>query len=80
MFEISVEKEVKTFLKNLVWLKNYHNLSNEKMAEILEISIEMWDEVEIEKIPTSLTVDVFYRIKEYFDVNPTDMIYKSFTE
>lgn len=80
MFDISVEKELNTFLKNLVWLKNYHNLSNEKMAEILEISIEIWDEVEIEKIPTSLTVDIFYRIKDYFDISPTDIIYKSSTE
>lgn len=27
---------------------------------MLEISVEMWEEVELEKIPTSLTVGIFY--------------------
>lgn len=78
MNNISVEKEMKNFLHNLLWLKNHYNFSKEKMAEILGISVEIWEEVELEKIPTSLTGDVFYKIKENFDINPSDMIYKKF--
>lgn len=78
MNNISVEKEMKNFLHNLLWLKNHYNFSKEKMAEILGISVEIWEEVELEKIPTNLTGDVFYKIKENFDINPSDMIYKKF--
>lgn len=80
MNEFSVEEEMRTFIHNLVWLKNHNGFSKEKMAEILEISIEIWEKVENEKIPTSLTGEVFYIIKEYFDINPSDMIYKNLSD
>lgn len=80
MNNISVEKEMKFFLHNLLWLKNHYNFSKEKMAEILGISVKLWEEVELEKIPTSLTGDVFYKIKEFFDINPSDLINKRFEE
>lgn len=65
---------MKTFLHNLVWLKNHYNFSKEKMAEMLEISVEIWEEVEMGKLSTKLTGDVFCKIKENFDINPSDMI------
>lgn len=80
MCNISVEKEMKTFLHNLVWLKNHYNLSKEKMAEMLEISVEIWEEVEVGRIPTNLTGEIFYKIKDNFDINPSDIIYKKFEE
>lgn len=80
MNEISVEEEIKNFLHNLVWLKNHYGFSKEKMAEILEISIEIWEEVEKGKIPTSLTGEVLYIIKENFDIHPSDMIYKNLSD
>lgn len=74
MNNISIEKEMKTFLHNLLWLKNNYNYSKENMAEILGISVEIWEEVELKKIPANLTGDVFYKIKENFDINPLVLI------
>lgn len=80
MNDISIEKEMRNFLHNLLWLKDRYEFSEEKMAEILGISVELWEEVELEKIPTSLRGDVFYKIKEFFDINPSDLINKKFEE
>ena len=80
MCDISTEKEMKIFLCNLVWLKEHYNLSNEKMAEMLGINVEIWKQVESGKIPTNLTVEVFYKIKENFNISPTDIIYKKLSE
>ncbi|MBE6804746.1 MAG: helix-turn-helix transcriptional regulator [Ruminococcaceae bacterium] len=80
MSNISVEKEMKTFLCNLAWLKKHYNLSDEEIAEKLGINVEIWQEVESRKIPTNLTVDIFYKIKDNFNISPADMIYKDFTE
>lgn len=80
MSDISIKKEMKNFLHNLLWLKNHYSFSKEKMAEILGISVEVWEEVELEKTPTKLTGDVFYKIKAFFDINPSDLINKKFEE
>ncbi len=80
MYNISVEKEMETFLNNLVWLKNHYNFTKEKMAEMLEISVEIWEEVEIRRIATNLTGNIFYKIKDNFDIYPSDIIYKKFEE
>lgn len=78
MQDFSIEKEIRIFLHNLVWLKQHYGYTKQEMAEILDISEELWEEVEKIKIPTRLTGEVFYRIKEHFDITPSDMLYKEF--
>ena len=78
MEKISIKKEVKSLLHNLVWLRNHYNLSKEDMARILRIDMEMWENIECGKLPRGLSVEVFYIIKEQFHINPSDLLYKMF--
>ena len=76
MQEISVENEMRVFLHNLLWLKNHYGYTKQEIAKMLEISEDIWEEVENMKNPTRITPEVFYKIKEHFDINPSDMIYR----
>lgn len=58
------------FVNNIVWLREHHNLSEKRMAEILEIDIELLREVEKGNGADDLSVDVVYKIYELFDVAP----------
>lgn len=60
----------RNFVNNIVWLREYHNLSEERMAEILEIDVQLLKKVEKGNSADALSVDVVYKIYEFFDIAP----------
>lgn len=61
------------FVYNIVWLRKHHNFSEERMAEIMEIDVELLREVEQGDGADILSVDVVYKIYEYFDIAPNKL-------
>ncbi len=61
------------FVNNIVWLREYHNLSEERMAEILEIDVKLLKKVEKGNGADVLSVDVVYKIYEFFDIAPNKL-------
>lgn len=72
----SYDKEIKTLLHNLIWLRKDNNFSKEDIAQLLKISVKDWEEIEKIKLPKSLTVEIFYIIFEELGIYPSDLIYK----
>ena len=58
------------FVHNIVWLRKHHNLSEERMAEILDIDIELLRKVEKGDGADDLSVAIVYKIYEFFDIAP----------
>ena len=53
------------FVQNIVWLRKHHNVSEERMAEIMEIDVELLKEVEQGNGADILSVDVVYKIYDF---------------
>lgn len=62
------------FSHNMKWLRNHHKYSKERMAETLDITVEMVDEIENGYIPDLLNVQVFFKIHKAFSIKPKDMV------
>ncbi|MBR5247240.1 MAG: hypothetical protein IKV25_07720 [Clostridia bacterium] len=76
MKQNSYDKEIETMLHNLIWLKRDNNFSKEEIANLLEINVADWEQIEKSVLPKNLTVNVFYIILENFGIHPSDLIYK----
>lgn len=68
------------FVHNIVWLREHHNLSEERMAEILDIDVELLREVEKGNGANYLSVDIVYKIYDFFGVVPERMFSEIFNE
>ena len=62
------------FSHNMKWLRNHYKYSKERMAETLDITVEMIDEIENGSIPDSLTVQIFFKIHKHFSIKPKDIV------
>lgn len=63
----------KNFVNNIVWLRKHHNLSEERMAEIMEIDVELLKKVEKGNGGDELSVDVVYKIYDFFGIAPNKL-------
>ena len=66
------------FVHNIVWLRKSNNFSEEKMAEILGISVEMLKQTELGNGADILCADVFYEIYDFFGIRPNAMLCSRF--
>ena len=60
----------KKFVNNVMWLRNYYQFSEDKMAEIMGINIDLLREVEKGNGKDALSVEVVYKICGFFNVSP----------
>ncbi len=58
------------FVHNIKWLRYRYDLSEEKMADIMEICVPLLQEVEKGCMADILCVDVVYKIYDFFGVKP----------
>lgn len=65
---------LKNFCRNVTALRSYHHLSEEAMAEILEISVECLRQVESGVVSSEVTTDALIHIYERFAISPTKFL------
>jgi transcriptional regulator with XRE-family HTH domain len=70
------DKEIKTFLKNIIWLRKNHGISKKEMSKILHISIVTINKIESGILPLKLSANIIWRIKLHFGVSPSDQFLK----
>lgn len=68
------EKCWENFVHNVKWLRNHYEFSEEKMAEIMGISIELLRELEKGNKADVLSVEVVYKIHNFFGVLPNVLL------
>lgn len=66
------------FVHNIIWLRKHHNISEERMAEIMEIDVALLKKVEQGDGADILSVDVVYKIYEFFDISPNKLFWRKF--
>lgn len=74
-----LEKEYAVLLNNIIWLRTHYEFSKEKMAEIMDISIDMMNEIENHKVPEDLTVEAILNMHKFFRIEPQDLLGKDLT-
>lgn len=70
----SIEKEYEIFLHNVVWIRNHYEFSKEKMAKIINITVDMLNQIEQGILPDDLTVEAILKIGKYFRIKPVDLL------
>lgn len=68
------------FVYNIVWLRKHYELSEEKMAEIMEISVDLLKQIELGQGADELSVEVIYKIYDFFGVFPNILMGKKLGE
>ena len=71
-----LEADIEQFLKNIVYLRKCHNLSKNKMAQILGIGIGSYNKLEQGIFPERLTVEVIFNMTDYFKIPPARLFQK----
>lgn len=59
----------KNFAHNVKWLREHYEFSEERMAEILGISVDMLKEIECGDIPEELDCEIILRIHNFFGID-----------
>ncbi|WP_322183084.1 hypothetical protein [Neglectibacter caecimuris] len=65
---------LKNFCGNVATLRSYYRLSEESMAEILEISVECYKQVEQGVVSSEVTTEALLHIYERFSISPTKFL------
>ncbi len=68
------------FVYNIVWLRKHYEFSEEKMAEIMEISVDLLKQIELGQGADKLSVEVIYKIYNFFGVLPNILMGKKLGE
>lgn len=68
------------FVYNIVWLRKHYEFSEEKMAEIMEISVDLLKQIELGQGADELSVEVVYKIYNFFGVRPNILMGKKLGE
>lgn len=68
------------FVHNIVWLRKHYKFSEEKMAEIMKISVELFKKIELGDGADELSVEVIYKIYDFFGVRPNILMGKKLGE
>ena len=63
-----VEQEIDNFAHNVKFLREKHNISKTKMAQMLGVSFKSLNKIENGQIPKRLSVGIVFRIEQYFGV------------
>ncbi len=63
-----VKQEIDNFTHNVKFLREKHNISKTKMADILGISFNSLNKIESGQMPKRMSVGVVFRIEQYFGV------------
>lgn len=61
---------------NIVWLRTHYEFSKERMAEILNISVDVLNKIENGEIGDDLTVEAFINAANFFCVETKDLFGK----
>ncbi len=65
---------LKNFCCNVKTLRSYYRLSEEAMAEILEISVACYRQVELGVVSSEVTTEALLHIYEHFSISPTKFL------
>lgn len=66
------------FVHNITWLRKHYDFSEEKMAKIMEIDVDLYKNIEKGICEEELSVEVIYRIYSFFDVRCDEFFSKRF--
>lgn len=69
------DEQIKSFCRNIKYLRKKHGYSQSEMAKILGIGVNSLRELEREELPPSLSVDVVYAIAKNFGILPKDIFF-----
>lgn len=62
-------KVIEYLSHNIYYLRSENNFSKKKMAEILKIGVNTLSKIEKGILPPRLSVDVLFRLKDYFGIS-----------
>lgn len=74
------EKNWQNFVHNVKWLRNHYEFSEDKMAEIMGISVDLFRELENGNGKDDLSIEVVFKIYSFFGVLPDMLFEDSFGE
>ncbi len=66
--ERETSKELRTFMKNVAWLRTHYGLSKKDMAKLLGVSVMTLTRIERGQFPSQLHISVMYNIQRHFGV------------
>lgn len=66
---INTNDDVMEFLShNVLYLRKTHNITKKEMAKILGVGIKTLSKIEQGLLPPRLSVEVLFRIRDYFGI------------
>lgn len=68
-----MDKNLETFLRNIVWLRKSHGISKRRMCRLLHIGAATLDTIERCELPPELMIDVIFYICKTFHVPPAEL-------
>ncbi len=78
MLNVIIKNELENLLYNIVWLRKHYNLSKNKMAKILGISVYSLNKIENGVFPPKLTVKIFENLQTHFNIHPKNIFERRF--
>ncbi len=64
-----LEKQIRAFCKNMITIREKNEISKEKMALILKISLSELEDIERGILPDSIPCDIIFRIEKNFGIS-----------
>ncbi len=72
------KKELQTFSYNVAWLRKKNGLTKKKMAQILGIGVVSLNKIERGEVPPRTSVEILFKIYNYFNIRPSELIAEQF--
>lgn len=72
--------QMKNCMYNIKWLRRHYRLSRGVMAYILKTSVLNIILIELGKVPSTLSLEVVFIIKDFFGIEPKEMFKERFKE
>ena len=77
---IKTEEEIRNFIDNVILIRKKSGLSKADMARILNIKLDSVDKIEAGELSDDVSVEVIFRIYNYFGISPRILFGKSLAE
>jgi len=77
---VKKQDEIRIFTENIKMLREIHGLSKARMAQRLGIGTASLTQLERGTLPRKLSVQILFRIREVFGVQPKEMFSPSLKE
>lgn len=74
------QSDLDIFCENIKWLRAKHNLSKQKMAQMLHISVRTLNRIEQGEVPPRISVDPLYWIYDHFGILPSEILGRHLNE